>query len=68
MLLYNKGKDKMKRQPEGWEKIFANDATDKEIIPKIQQELIQLKKKKKAIKKMGRRSKQTFFQRRYTGT
>ena len=67
MLLYNKGKDKMKRQPEGWEKIFANDATDKEIIPKIQQELIQLKKKK-AIKKMGRRSKQTFFQRRYTGT
>ena len=67
MLLYNKGKDKMKRQPEGWEKIFANDATDKEIIPKIQQELIQLKKKKKAIKKMGRRSKQTFFQRRHTG-
>ena len=55
MLLYNKGKDKMKRQPEGWEKIFANDATDKEIIPKIQQELIQLKKKKKSNQKNGQK-------------
>ena len=27
--------DKMKRQPMGWEKIFANDATDKGLISKI---------------------------------
>ena len=25
----------MKRQPTEWEKIFANDATDKELISKI---------------------------------
>ena len=27
--------NKMKRQPTEWEKIFANDATDKELISKI---------------------------------
>ena len=27
--------DKMKRQPSEWEKIFANEATDKGLISKI---------------------------------
>ena len=31
---------KMKRQPMEWEKIFANDATDKGLISKIYKQLI----------------------------
>ena len=34
--------NKMKRQPTEWEKIFANDVIDKEIISKIYKQLIQL--------------------------
>ena len=34
--------NKMKRQPTEWEKIFANDATDKGLISKIYKQLIQL--------------------------
>ena len=33
--------NKMKRQPTEWEKIFANDATDKELISKLHKQLIQ---------------------------
>ena len=32
----------MKRQPTDWEKIFANDATDKGLISKVYKQLIQL--------------------------
>ena len=32
--------DKMKRQPTEWEKIFANDMTDKGLTPKIYKQLI----------------------------
>ena len=32
--------NKMKRQPIDWEKIFANDATDKGLISKIYKQLI----------------------------
>ena len=34
-FLNRKGKYKMKRQPMDWEKIFANSATNKNLISKI---------------------------------
>ena len=36
----------MKRQPPEWEKIIANEATDKELFSKIYKQLLQLNSKK----------------------
>ena len=36
----------MKRQPTGWEKIFANEVTDKGLISKIYKQFMQLSVKK----------------------
>ena len=36
----------MKRQPSEWEKIIANEATDKQLISKIYKPLMQLKSRK----------------------
>ena len=38
--------NKMKRQTSEWEKIFANEATDKRLISKICKQLMQLNIKK----------------------
>ena len=37
---------KVKRQPSEWEKIIANEATDKELISKIHEQLMQLNSRK----------------------
>ena len=56
----------VKRQLSGWEKITANEATDKELISKIYKQLLQLNSNKLPNQKMGQRCKQTFLQRRHT--
>ena len=59
--------NKMKRQPTEWEKKIVNNETNKELIPKIYKQTTQLKSKiKQPNQKLGRRSKQTLLQRRYT--
>ena len=59
---------KLKRQPSEWEKITSNETTDKELISKIYKQFMHLNIRKinDPIKKMGQRTKQTFFQKRHT--
>ena len=38
--------NKLKRQPSEWEKIIANETTDKELISKIYKQLMQLNTRK----------------------
>ena len=51
--------NKTKRQPSEWEKIFANESTDKGLISKIYKQLMHLniRKNKQPNQKMGRRPK-----------
>ena len=60
--------NKVKRQPSEWEKIIANETTDKGLISKIYKKLIQLntRKNKQPNQKVVKRPKQTFLQRRHT--
>ena len=61
--MHNKGNyNKVKRQPSDWEKIIANEATDKELISKIYKELLQLNSRKK---KWAKELNGHFFQRRH---
>ena len=50
---------KVKRQPSEWEKIIANEATDKQLISKIYKQLLaaQFQKNKPPNQKMGQRTK-----------
>ena len=59
---------KVKRQPSEWEKIIANETTDKGLVSKIYKQLIQLnaRKNKQPNQKVGKRPKQTSLQRRHT--
>ena len=68
---------KVKRQPSEWEKIIANETTDIELISKIKQAAYAAQYQKieqsnqiglieQPSRKVGKRSKQTFLQRRHS--
>ena len=60
---------KVERQPSEWEKIIANETTERGLISKIYKQLITTqcqKNKQPKKKKVGKRPRQTFLQKRHT--
>ena len=58
---------KVKRKPSEWEKIIANETTDKGFISKVTSSSYNsMPEKQTTQSKSGKRSKQTFLQRRHT--
>ena len=56
----------MRRQATDWEKIFAKDTSDNELLSKTQRTLITQQENKQLDLKMSQRPKQTPHQRRTT--
>ena len=58
---------KVKRQPSEWEKIIANETTERINFQNVQAaHTTQRQKNKQPNQKVGKRPKQTFLQRRHT--
>ena len=48
--------NKVKRQPSEWEKIIANETTDKRLVSKMYKELIQLNTRKTTQSESGEKT------------
>ena len=60
--------NKIKRQPWEWEKIIANETTDKDLSPKYTSNSCSSILEKQPNQRVGQRTKQTFLQRHTDGS